>query len=111
MTDRRPLKKAAGHQGARSTVPPRLQTILVNLAIAAFGLSPVVLSLATRAYASHVGCELGDAVHPCLLDGEDIGRRLHALGMAWAAILFTLPLSLTIAVVYNIFNRQRGSPS
>jgi hypothetical protein len=89
-------------------VPPRLQTILVNLAIAAFGLAPVAISLGTGVFASEVGCELGEgSVHRCLFRGEDIGHTLYVLGMAWVYLLVTLPLSLTLAVVYNIFNRRR----
>jgi hypothetical protein len=90
----------------------RSKTVFVNLAIATLGLAPVAISLGTRVFASQVGCEPGTgSVHPCLFRGDDIGPALYVLGMAWVFILVTLPLSLTLAFVYNIFNRRRGNPA
>jgi hypothetical protein len=90
----------------------RARTVVVNLVIATFGLAPVAISLGTGMFASRVGCELGEgSVHRCLFKGEDIGHTLYVMGMAWVYMLVTLPLSLTLGVVYNIFNRRAPRPA
>lgn len=106
------MEGSADRGAPRSIASRRSKTVVVNLAIAALGLAPVAISLGTGMFASQVGCELGKgAVHPCLFRGEDIGPALYVLGMAWVFILVTLPLSLTLAFVYNIFNRRSRTPA
>jgi hypothetical protein len=89
-------------------VSPRVRTILVNAAIALLGVAPALISLAVRKAAANLGCQLDDSIiHPCLSGGGDIGRSLHAWGMAWVFLIVTVPLSLTAAAVYNIVRPSR----
>jgi hypothetical protein len=87
---------------------PRIKTALVNLAIAILGIAPLAISLGTSAFASHLGCEVSEgSVHPCSFRDADIGGALYAGGMAWVYSMVTIPLSLTLAVVYNIWRLTR----
>jgi hypothetical protein len=93
---------------------PRIKTSLVNLAIAILGIAPIAISLATSAFASHLGCEVSQgSVHPCLFREADIGGALYAGRMAWVYSIVTIPLSLTLAVVYNIWRltRHKSGPT
>ena len=93
---------------------PRLKTSLVNLAIAILGIAPIVISVGTSAFASHLGCPVTEgSVHPCAFRGTDIGGELYAGGMAWVYSMVTVPLSLTLAVVYNIWRltRHKSGPT
>jgi hypothetical protein len=85
-----------------------MKAFLVNFAISLLGLAPTAVSFGARLLASHLGCTLDDTtIHPCAFQGADIGRELYAGGMAWMASIVTVPLALTLIVVYNIFRRAR----
>jgi len=85
-----------------------MQAFLVNFALALLGLAPAVVSIGARMLASHLGCMLDDStIHACAFQGADIGHELYAGGMAWMASIVTVPLALTLIVVYNIIRRAR----
>lgn len=50
---------------------------------------------------------VGGSVHPCPFREADIGSALYAGGMAWVYSIVSIPLSLTLAVVYNIWRVTR----
>jgi len=85
-----------------------MKAFLVNFVLVLLGLAPSLVSFGARMLASHLGCALDDsAIHPCAYQGSDIGRELYTGGMAWMASIVTVPLALTLIVVYNIIRRAR----
>lgn len=86
-----------------------MKAMLVNAALVLLGLAPWVISRGTDLYAARLGCTLDSSVvHPCLHGGANIGHALYAWGMAWVYLIVTVPLSMTLLVVYNIFRRRRA---
>ncbi len=64
-------------------------------------LLPYFCILAAEIWGRIVGCEVGiDTVHPCIVNGADIGQNLTVLGsMGWFAFV-TTPLILGIVLVW-----------
>lgn len=62
---------------------------------------PVLSVAAAGAIANANGCDLDEgSVHPCLVNGVDMGETLYSMGVMGWFMLATLPLGLGAAAVY-----------
>jgi hypothetical protein len=74
---------------------------LVILAILVLSISPLLSAMAAGTIAGHYGCDLDEgSIHPCLVNGEDIGDTLYTLGVLGWLALGTIPLGLIAIGVY-----------
>jgi hypothetical protein len=75
--------------------------VLVLILLIAF--SPFLVAMIAGSIASANGCRLDEGnIHPCIVNGQDIGQTLYTLGMmGWFAIA-TIPLGLAAAGIYLV---------
>ena len=75
--------------------------IIVLLLILAWTLWPVVLVAAASAIASTHGCQLDEgSVHPCIVNGRDMGEQLYGMGVMGWFMLVTIPTGLFALATY-----------
>lgn len=73
----------------------------VIFVILLLALSPVISVAIASEIANANGCELDEgSVHPCIVNGEDIGETLYTMGVLGWLMLATIPLGLGALVVY-----------
>ena len=74
---------------------------LVIFLIILLAFSPLIATMIAGTIANANGCELDKgSVHPCIVNGEDIGQTLYTLGVLGWLALATLPLGLIAIVLY-----------
>lgn len=63
--------------------------------------SPLISVAIAGSIANANGCELHEGyVNPCIVNGEDVGETLYAMGVLGWLMLATIPLGLGAVVVY-----------
>jgi hypothetical protein len=80
-------------------------------------LAPVISVAVAGMIADAVGCTLNEGnIHPCLLNGEDIGGMLYTMFVLGWFMLATLPLGaaalailLLVLVIHYLWWRRRAS--
>ncbi len=73
----------------------------VILYILLFAFAPVISVAIAGSIAQSNGCDLDEgSVHPCVVNGQDIGQTLYTLGVLGWLMLATIPLGLGALVVY-----------
>ena len=76
---------------------------LVIFFILLLAISPLLSAMLAGTIANRYGCELDEgSIHPCVVDGNDIGDTLYTLGMLGWLALGTIPLGLIAIAVYLV---------
>jgi len=76
--------------------------ILVILLILAWTVWPVVLVAVAGNIASANGCQLDEgSVHPCIVNGLDMGEQLYGMGVMGWFMLVTIPTGLLALAIYG----------
>jgi hypothetical protein len=74
---------------------------LVIFAILLLAFSPLIAAMVAGTIAGHYGCDLDEgSIHPCFVNGEDIGDTLYTLGVLGWLALGTIPLGLIALGIY-----------
>ena len=74
---------------------------LVILTILIFAISPFISVMIAGTIADRYNCQLDEgSIHPCVVNGEDIGDTLYTLGVLGWLALATIPLGLIAIGVY-----------
>ncbi len=75
--------------------------ILVLLLILAWTIWPAVLVAVAGNIASANGCQLDEgSVHPCIVNGRDMGEQLYGMGVMGWFMLVTIPTGLIALAAY-----------
>lgn len=70
--------------------------IILTLAI-----SPFLVTMTAGTIANHYGCDLDEgSIHPCIVNGVDIGGTLYTMGVLGWLALGTIPLGMIALAVY-----------
>ena len=76
---------------------------VVLVLILAFSLWPIGSVMYAASVAGAHGCALDEgSVHPCIVDGKDIGEELYAFGVMGWFMLATVPLGGGALIVWLI---------
>lgn len=76
---------------------------LVILAILILAFSPLISAMIAGAIANQYGCDLDEgSIHPCVVNGQDIGDTLYTLGVLGWLALGTIPLGLLVIAAYLV---------
>lgn len=76
--------------------------ILVFLLILTWTVWPVALVAVAGNIASANGCQLDEgSVHPCIVNGQDIGEQLYGMGVMGWFMLVTIPTGLLALAAYG----------
>jgi len=78
-------------------------TLLVSvfLLILVWTVWPMVLAGVAGSIATANGCQLDEgSVHPCIVNGRDMGEQLYGMGVAGWFMLVTVPTGLLALMVY-----------
>ena len=74
---------------------------LVILFILLLAISPLLATMAAGTIANRYDCDLDEgSIHPCIVNGNDIGDTLYTLGMLGWLMLGTIPLGMIAIAVY-----------
>jgi hypothetical protein len=81
--------------------------LLIHALVVFLILFVACLPLASVAIAGEIasanGCQLDEgSVHPCIVNGRDIGETLYTMGVMGWLMLATIPLGLGLALAYVI---------
>jgi hypothetical protein len=76
--------------------------IIITLLILAWIVWPVVLVAVAGNIASANGCQLDEgSVHPCIVNGRDMGQQLYGMGVLGWFMLVTIPTGLLALAIYG----------
>lgn len=76
---------------------------LIVFAILFVAALPLISVVIAGEIATANGCDLDEgSIHPCVVDGEDIGDTLYTLGMMGWFMLVTIPVGVGLALLYVI---------
>jgi hypothetical protein len=79
-----------------------LLLILILLLILAWTVWPAVLVAVAGNIASANDCQLDEgSVHPCIVNGQDMGERLYEMGVMGWFMLVTIPTGLLALAIYG----------
>ena len=85
----------------RTLVIHGLIHILVIFLILLLAFSPFIGVMAAGMIADVYGCRLDEgSVHPCVVNGRDIGETLYSFGVLGWLGLATIPLGLAVLGIY-----------
>ena len=74
--------------------------VFVILLLAAL---PLISVAVAGEIATANGCDLDEgSVHPCVVNGQDIGETLYTLGMMGWFMLVSIPVGIGLAVLYVV---------
>jgi hypothetical protein len=74
--------------------------VIIILLIAALPLISVAIA---GSIANANGCQLDEgSIHPCVVNGQDMGETLYSMGVMGWFMLVTIPLGLGAALLYII---------
>jgi hypothetical protein len=74
---------------------------LVIFLILVLAFSPFIGAMAAGTIAEAYGCQLDEgSIHPCLVNGRDIGETLYTFGVLGWLGLATVPIGMVVLVVY-----------
>jgi hypothetical protein len=78
-----------------------LAHVVILLVIFAIGIGPWISVAIAGTIAESNGCQLDEgSVHPCMVNGRDMGETLYSMGMmGWIGIA-TCPVALILLGVY-----------
>jgi hypothetical protein len=78
-----------------------LAHVVILLVIFAIGIGPWISVAIAGTIAESNGCQLDEgSVHPCMVNGQDMGETLYSMGMmGWIGIA-TCPVALILLGVY-----------
>lgn len=83
----------------------RIRNILligIVLLILAWTIWPAVLVAVAGSIASANGCQVDEgSVHPCIVNGRDMGEQLYGMGVMGWFMLITIPTGLLALGVYG----------
>ena len=86
-------------------MPSRIRTVLVIiifLLILAWTVWPVALVAVAGNIASANDCQLDEgSVHPCIVNGRDMGEQLYGMGLMGWLMLVTIPTGLLALAAYG----------
>jgi hypothetical protein len=75
--------------------------VLVIFLIVLLALSPLIGAMAAGTVANAYGCPLDEgSVHPCFVNGRDIGETLYTFGVLGWLSLATIPVGLAVLGIY-----------
>ena len=95
---------------------------LIILIILLLAISPLLSAMAAGMIANRYGCDLDEgSVHPCVVNGNDIGDTLYTMGVLGWLALGTIPMGLIAMAIYLVgvalfylarwlIRRNRSSP-
>lgn len=76
---------------------------VVIFIIVVLAISPFLLAMTAGAIANHYGCRLDEgSIHPCIVNGNDIGGTLYTMGVLGWLALGTIPLGAIALGVYLV---------
>ena len=76
---------------------------LVIFFILLLAISPLLSAMVAGTIANRYGCQLDEgSVHPCVVNGSDIGETLYTMGVLGWLALGTIPLGLIAIGVYLV---------
>jgi hypothetical protein len=83
-------------------IPILIHTLIVFL-ILFVAFLPVVSVAIAGGIANANGCQLDEgSAHPCIVNGQDVGETLYAMGVMGWLMLVTIPIGLGVAALYLI---------
>ena len=86
-------------------MPSRIRNVLliiIFLLILAWTVWPVALVAVAGNIASANDCQLDEgSVHPCIVNGRDMGEQLYGMGVMGWFMLVTIPTGLLALVIYG----------
>lgn len=87
----------------RSTIIQLVIHTFVVLLILFVAFLPVISVAIAGSIANANGCQLDEgSVHPCIVNGSDMGETLYTMGVMGWFMLATIPIGLGLVVVYLI---------
>ncbi len=73
--------------------------VIFGILLLAF--SPLISTMVAGTIAGHYGCDLDEgSVHPCIVNGRDIGGTLYTMGVLGWLALGTIPVGLIAIGIY-----------
>ena len=85
----------------RKHLPPLVIHAIVIFGILLVAFAPVISVAVAGGIANANGCDLDEgSVHPCIVNGRDIGSTLYTMGVLGWFMLATIPLGLALVVLY-----------
>src|SRR5437773_11216255 len=82
---------------------PWIWYLLALLVIFAFAFAPIGSVMLCGAIANAYGCKVDEgSVHPCIINGQDHGHLLYALGVLGWLMLVTIPGGLLALAIWLI---------
>ena len=76
---------------------------LIIFLILLLAFSPFIGAMIAGTIADTYGCQLDEgSVHPCLVNGRDIGETLYAFGVLGWLGLATIPIGLAVLGIYLV---------
>jgi hypothetical protein len=87
----------------RSTIIQIVIHALIVIIILLIAFLPLISVAIAGSIAQANGCQLDEgSVHPCVVNGTDMGETLYAMGVMGWLMLATIPLGLGAAAIYLI---------
>ncbi len=87
----------------RNKILPILIHTLIVFLILFVAFLPVVSVAIAGGIANANGCQLDEgSVHPCIVNGQDVGETLYTMGVMGWLMLVTIPIGLGVVVLYLI---------
>jgi hypothetical protein len=77
--------------------------VLVIFFILLLAFSPFIGAMAAGTIANAYGCQLDEgSIHPCMVNGRDIGQTLYTFGVLGWLGLATIPIGLVVLGIYLV---------
>ena len=77
--------------------------VLVIFLILLLAFSPFIGAMAAGTIANVYGCQLDEgSIHPCMVNGRDIGQTLYTFGVLGWLGLATIPIGLVVLGIYLV---------
>jgi hypothetical protein len=87
----------------RTVIVHGLIHITVIFVILLLAFSPFIGAMAAGTIANANGCQLDEgSVHPCVVNGRDIGQSLYTFGVLGWLGLATIPIGLSVLGIYLV---------
>jgi hypothetical protein len=76
---------------------------LVIFTLLLLAISPLLSAMLAGTIANYYGCDLDEgSIHPCIVNGNDIGDTLYTMGVLGWLALGTIPLGLIAIAIYSV---------
>jgi hypothetical protein len=74
---------------------------IIVLSLLCLGFLPLIGVMAVGTIAERYGCQVDEgSVHPCVVNGQDIGQTLYTFGVLGWLMIATIPLGVGAALAY-----------